>query len=158
MEQDFNELLEVLPEKIGKYIRRFAAIGDDTNLMFHIQYTDSGIFGLFAGNSSDVLIAEQGNDLPKLVSLAQANLDALNAIEQRSLNFPTVVYIDPEVVDQGITNIGVIRPFGTITAQAPCVYLPKSFFHVFFQVRTNDYLLTFGRREITIFFEGITQL
>lgn len=139
------EQLRKLPEKIGRYVRRFAHV----NGLMTIQYSTNGFFDFGSDaiqTDNDVLVAESGENLPELVRTVQDNIAAWKIIEARNLDFEPDVYIDPQLRDQGVTNVALIRPFGVATTVAPCIWLPLDYFHIFFMVKAVNYLLAFGRR------------
>lgn len=140
--------LNKLPESVDGFPRRFAAINGE----FFIQYTVDGMYGLF-GRPSDVLIMAQGRDLSELIKRVQAILKFRQALEHTNRDDETEIYIDPHLEDDGISNIGIIRPAGMITMNVPCVQMPQSFIHIFFLVKTKGYLLAFGRRSDHYFFQ-----
>lgn len=151
MDPDYIEQqLRRLPEKIRGFTRRYFQLNDD----IQIQYTAKSI--LFDVNSNspanDVLILESGKRLDELIEKTSTMIKAFSTLEDRSLEFETDVYIDPDLVEQGVTNVAIIRPAGAATMMAPCVPLPSSYFHVFFLVKTGGYLLAFGRRGDRYFF------
>lgn len=140
-----DQQLNRLPENIGRFGRRFFyvdRIGDP-----QIQYTTKTVvFDIYSPSpDNDVLFVVSGKNLEEMVERTLATIETYT-LGERGLELEPGVYIDPDLIDQGITNIGLIRPFGMISMMAPCVRLPKSFFHIFFLVKTTGYLLAFGRR------------
>lgn len=151
MDPDYiDQQLNRLPEKIGRFGRRFFGLNDD----LQIQYTTKSIvFDMNSPSQNDVLFLEAGKDLEELVDRLLVTVEAYNTLEKGRLEFEPNVYIEPSLSDQGVTNVAVIRPVGAATMMAPCMHLPASYFHIFFWVRASGYLLAFGRKGNRYFFQ-----
>ena len=150
MDPDYiDHQLNRLPERIGKFGRRFFGLNDD----LQIQYTTKSIvFDMNAPSQNDVLFLEASENLEELIDRVLITVEAYNTLEKGVLEFEPSTYIEPSFFDQGVTNIAVINPTGTATMMAPCVRLPESYFHIFFLVKADGYLLAFGRGGDHYFF------
>lgn len=153
IEQQLNRL----PEKIGRFGRRFFGLSNIPGISdeLQIQYTTKCIvYDIYSPSpDNDVLFVVSGKKLEEMVERTLATIEIYRTLEEGGLEFEPGVYIDPDLIDQGVTNIALIHPVGAATMMTPCVRLPDSYFHVFFLVRTGEYLLVFGRRGNRYFFQ-----
>lgn len=147
IEQQLNRL----PEKIDLFGRRFFRFEDNLQIQYTMRGVEFNIHSPAQGN--DILFVEAGQELERLIEQTLVTIETYNTLNNAKGKFEPGVFIDPNLIDQGVTNVALIRPTGAATMMAPCVHLPASFFHAFFLVRASEYLLAFGRKGNRYFFQ-----
>lgn len=148
--------IDRLPTRIGKFIRRFAHLPDGS---FTIQYTTNGFYVpdskrklLSEPPNNDVLYSETSKSIEDVVEKILVNIELEHRLETTGNYSEPYVYIDRELINQGVTQISIIHATGTATMMAPCVPLLPSYSHTYFLVQTEEYLLVFGRKGNEYFF------
>ena len=148
-ETSINKQIDRLPTKIGKFIRRFAHLSDG---YFVIQYTTNGFYShgtkqnLSVASNNDVLYIETSKSIEDVVDKILVKIEIDHRLEKTDNHSQPIIYIDQELIDQGVTRISIIQATTTATIIAPCEPLPQNYSHIYFFVQTEGYLLAFGRK------------
>lgn len=154
-ENFIDRQIERLPAKIGQFIRRFAYLSDGSCV---VQYTTKGFYlsdtdqDTSEAPENDVLYSEEGEDVEEVVGKILVKIELDRRLDKVGKISTPFVYIDEELIDQGVTRISMIRPTCTATMMAPCKPLPPSYSHVYFLVQAEDYTLAFWRQGNRYFF------
>jgi hypothetical protein len=150
-----DQQIERLPVKIGEFIRRFACLPDGSCV---VQYTKKGFY--LSGTDqdpsevldNDMLYSEEGENVEDVVEKILVKIELHQRLARVGKLSAPFVYVDQELIDQGVTRISLIRPTCTATMMAPCTPLPPSYSHIYFLVQAEEYLLAFGRKGNRYFF------